>query len=423
MMDYYATFRNDTYDFVDRNDQYIFSSDSTHIILFDYTAKDLSSLPQLFEHYVSQRLDTKTLELKDCPKDDNDIFNIQELLKSAHPYYRNKNIDWDHIIISEIGRYFNNLLIYNKSFDVEKEWYKKRFINLMPASLKSIDTLPDELSFDEFHHQYEMRVGKREFEHEEMEVVITGVKEKPKGFYSIIIMQKALYNMLHFILDISAKGLEALTIPQRVWMYANIFEGPEISILKLSPFNSRSYEEKNEYNNRYEIFTSLKNLGEEYYSNNKIPPELANNFEAAIEYTKKTDATQYLEKYKIGSLNALLYQEVLSMIQSGIIIKKCKNCNRYFVVTNRKMEYCNRIVKGNIRCSDIGSKRTFEKKKNEEPALKIYDRAYKTHYARYMKKKITWPEFESWVSEAKGKLAQVRSGELDISDFQQWIKL
>lgn len=423
-MDYYATFRNDEYDFLDKKDQPIFSSDSTHNILFDFISKDLSSLTQLFEHYVSQRLDTKTLELKDCPKDDNDLFHIQEILKSVHPYYRYEDI-CQEAIIRQIGNYFNNLLVYHQLYDIEGEWYKKRFINLMPLSLKCIDNLPDHLSFDKFYHQYKMWVGKREWIEEGLEVLVPNIPTKmPKGFYSTITMQKTLYNMLHFILDISAKGMEALTIPQRIWIYKNIFEETDISILKMSPFSSRLiYQEKYKCYDTYKLFSSLQDLKKEDVGYNDIPPNLTDNFKAVIEYAKKSDAIQYYEKYKIDSLEELLYQEVLSMIQSGIIIKKCKNCNKYFVVTNRKIEYCNRIVKDNIRCSDIGSRLTFEKKKNEEPALKIYDRAYKTHYARYMKGKMTWPEFESWASEAKEKLAQVRSGDLDISDFQQWLKL
>ena len=61
---------------------------------------------------------------------------------------------------------------------------------------------------------------------------------------------------------------------------------------------------------------------------------------------------------------------------------------------------------------------------NEE-ALKIYTRAYKTHFARMKTttaKKMTKEEFLDWAAEANEKLEKVRSGELTLSYFQDWLK-
>lgn len=47
-------------------------------------------------------------------------------------------------------------------------------------------------------------------------------------------------------------------------------------------------------------------------------------------------------------------------------------------------------------CRDVGSKRSYEKKCKNDPVWQTYNRAYKAHYARYMKKKMTVAEFEEW---------------------------
>ena len=58
----------------------------------------------------------------------------------------------------------------------------------------------------------------------------------------------------------------------------------------------------------------------------------------------------------------------------------------------------------------------------EEDALNIYNRAYKTHHARIRNGKMTKSDFCVWSAEAKQKLNEVRAGQLDIAEFQKWLK-
>lgn len=74
------------------------------------------------------------------------------------------------------------------------------------------------------------------------------------------------------------------------------------------------------------------------------------------------------EKYEIDTLKQLLYLEIISMIQKGTIIWKCRNCNRYFVVSNRKVAYCDRMDNTGKFCSSIDhrdlSKRRWLRRKS-----------------------------------------------------------
>ena len=60
-------------------------------------------------------------------------------------------------------------------------------------------------------------------------------------------------------------------------------------------------------------------------------------------------------------------------------------------------------------CRDVGSKRRYDDRCKTDPVWQTYNRAYKAHYARYMKKKMTAGEFEAWsrlASELRDRAAE-----------------
>ena len=64
--------------------------------------------------------------------------------------------------------------------------------------------------------------------------------------------------------------------------------------------------------------------------------------------------------------------------------------------------YCERIAPGeeNRTCREAGARVVFEKKIRDEEAWKLYKRAYKKYYARYMKGNMTEAEFKAWGEQA-----------------------
>jgi hypothetical protein len=88
------------------------------------------------------------------------------------------------------------------------------------------------------------------------------------------------------------------------------------------------------------------------------------------------------------------------------------------------MVYCSRPAPGNsdATCSEVGSYRAYQKKLEEDIPLQIYNRAYKTHFARMKKGIMTDEEWLQWRIEAKEKLDQVREGLYDQEEFALWLK-
>ena len=64
--------------------------------------------------------------------------------------------------------------------------------------------------------------------------------------------------------------------------------------------------------------------------------------------------------------------------------------------------YCERIAPGeeSKTCREAGARAVFEKKIQDEDTWKIYKRAYKKYYARYMKGNMSADEFKAWGEQA-----------------------
>lgn len=64
--------------------------------------------------------------------------------------------------------------------------------------------------------------------------------------------------------------------------------------------------------------------------------------------------------------------------------------------------YCERIAPGeeSKTCREAGARAVFEKKIQDEETWKLYKRAYKKYYARYMKGNMSEADFKAWATQA-----------------------
>lgn len=64
--------------------------------------------------------------------------------------------------------------------------------------------------------------------------------------------------------------------------------------------------------------------------------------------------------------------------------------------------YCERVAPGETEqtCREVGARAVFEKKIQDEATWKLYKRAYKKYYARYMKGNMSEADFKSWAAQA-----------------------
>ena len=131
----------------------------------------------------------------------------------------------------------------------------------------------------------------------------------------------------------------------------------------------------------------------EYACSNEEDPFLSaylNDDEEAL------DQLLQMQIQEIGNMNeaGIVAEDALELLtemagllfQSGLPIKRCKRCGKFFVPVNRgNIEYCSRRLKEDPKrtCQDVGADRVFLDKLNRDPALKearqIYNRLYSRH--------------------------------------------
>ena len=94
----------------------------------------------------------------------------------------------------------------------------------------------------------------------------------------------------------------------------------------------------------------------------------------------------------------------------------------FFIQKHKSQKYCNRIDETGMPCAKAVKRKLKRDRLENNPALKLYDTAYKKYHARLKNGIITQQQFNSWQYKAKEKLKQVEDGMLNISIFQEWLK-
>lgn len=133
----------------------------------------------------------------------------------------------------------------------------------------------------------------------------------------------------------------------------------------------------------------------------------------------------WCDTYIFDSLDAFLYFDFFRGLRAGFIPKKCEHCGEYFLLTSgRYYEFCDRTLKDNPKktCRDIGSHKKYEEKCKNDPIWLAYNRAYKAHYARQMKKKMTKSEFLIWSDWAVEYRDKAIAGEVELEEYEINIK-
>ena len=122
------------------------------------------------------------------------------------------------------------------------------------------------------------------------------------------------------------------------------------------------------------------------------------------------------ERYTFPSLRDFLYVELGRAILYGNAPRQCRLCGGWFLhKQGDRAIYCERIAPGETEktCRETGARMVFEKKIQDEDTWKLYKRAYKKYYARYMKGNMSADEFKAWgeqaASERDAAIEQLRT--------------
>lgn len=109
------------------------------------------------------------------------------------------------------------------------------------------------------------------------------------------------------------------------------------------------------------------------------------------------------KRYTFSSLHDFLFVELGKAILRSNAPRQYRLCGRWFLhEQGDRAMYCERIAPGeeSKTCREAGARAVFEKKIQDEDTWKIYKRAYKKYYARFMKGNMSESELKAWAVQA-----------------------
>lgn len=131
------------------------------------------------------------------------------------------------------------------------------------------------------------------------------------------------------------------------------------------------------------------------------------------------------EEITFDDLQSFLYYDFLSGVKKNYIPNCCKFCGAFFLIRGGKyFSYCDRPLKDepDKTCRDVGARRRYDNKCKNDPIWQTYNRAYKAHYARYLKKKMTAAQFEEWSRFASKLRDSAEAEKISFEDYYTEIR-
>ena len=130
------------------------------------------------------------------------------------------------------------------------------------------------------------------------------------------------------------------------------------------------------------------------------------------------------EDIVFNDLRSFLFYDFFKGININYIPNQCKQCGKYFLIEGKYFRFCNNSVENepDKTCRDVGSRRRYDEKCKNDPIWQTYNRAYKAHYARYMKKKMTIAEFEQWSRFASELRDKAIANEIEYDEYYKQIR-
>ena len=138
--------------------------------------------------------------------------------------------------------------------------------------------------------------------------------------------------------------------------------------------------------------------------------------------------TQYVnDVYNVCSVPELLYISLKKYVEFGNLpIRKCKNCNKYFMARNRKDEiYCTKVYTDSKKtCKQIGSSLIYIEKLGNDPAMFMYRNMTKKklmQVSRNKDNKELAEKYAKWKKEAKEQYDKYKEGTITDDKFIKWL--
>lgn len=162
---------------------------------------------------------------------------------------------------------------------------------------------------------------------------------------------------------------------------------------------------------------SLLENTDEFYKNNwgtRFTSFIGKPYEGAKSYVQLTE---------LDTITDMLRYELTQLVLKDVPYKICKCCNELFIPKGRSDSlYCLRIMPGRTKpCSVIGANLVAVEKRNTDPVLKTYRKAYERLKKRVELGYMTDEDFFKWDDKAKEMRGKCKNNKISFVKFEKWI--
>lgn len=129
-------------------------------------------------------------------------------------------------------------------------------------------------------------------------------------------------------------------------------------------------------------------------------------------------------EYEFHSVADILNLEFTKLLESDVRFRKCQRCGRYFLMKgNYHTRYCDRVVDGaKYSCQDLASQENYQKKNEDNHAVRIYNKYYKRYHARIKSRQIREDDFKKWKYPALIKRDECAAGTISVEEYVDWME-
>ena len=429
-------------DYTDDGAQNLFC-DATGEHLFHFVDTDLSKFMELFLTYFDSRINRTTLE---CKETETDLMEqLYTTFTVLHPFFQS-----DEHTSSLPYLLANTLNQVVEKAELTKEHYMGLLSHLTGPALNSCCKRAGRLS-----PYYDSALFAQRFyeEYRQRDKASIHNKWRKDGIGGLESLQKYIRSYLYWILDSTAARFDALTQEQRLRLFSSVFgssnawqpfairdvlcpgtpnshavadilrKGQSHILENLSDMDSVVDETQRMAAEEIERSQYAKVLEELVSDSELLSEDIADWLAAKVDNAIHDDTTSWFRAYEIASFSDYLLLQVSLLTEKKVIIKRCKNCGRYFIPEKISIDYCHRILPGETQsCYEIGPKRVFNKLLAADLPRNLYSKAYKKYQARLRRKVITEDEFNTWRENAKEYLENVQHGLISTEEYTEWMQ-
>lgn len=129
--------------------------------------------------------------------------------------------------------------------------------------------------------------------------------------------------------------------------------------------------------------------------------------------------------YTVSNVFSAFYITLYNLTNiPNIYIKRCKNCNKYFLSNKNNAVYCNNIYENNKTCKQVGSNNTQKKKIEKDPLIAKFRHIQQTKctYAKRHADITNYKkDYEEFMKIGNRFKSNIKKGKATKEEFDKWL--